>query len=303
VACWPAGGGSISTSIGLPGTNKEQAYNLDGLGNWSITTITPEGGSATVQSRTHNKLNEVTQYGSTPVYYDQGNNSGTPPQKGNGNIIDDGVRTYAYDAFNRLTTVKAKSSGNPVAAYTYDALGRRIQKVVSNGGLSGTIANGTTRYLYGGPQCVEERVSGSTTRQFVWGQYIDELIQMKTYVSTGSQPLAAGVYYLLSDLLYRSTALTNSSAALVEAYDTDAYGNTLIHSGPGTDDRWFTNDDVASLQPACEYLFTGRQYDPETQIYFYRARYYQPILGRFISRDPINYRGGLNLKQANRLTV
>jgi RHS repeat-associated protein len=297
-----SGGGSIGAPIGLPGTNQEQAYNLDGLGNWSTTTITPEGGSSAVQSRTHNKLNEVTAYGvspaSTPVLYDHGNNSGPTASRGNGNIVDDGVRTYAYDALNRLTTVSRKSDGAAIGQYVYDAGGRRIQKIVSNGGLSGTVANGTFRYLYDGQQIVEElNASNSTTRQFIWGQYIDELIQMKTNVSTGSQPLPAGVYYLLSDLLYRSSALTNSSGAVVEAYDTDAYGNTIIFSGPGADNTWFTNDDVASLQPACETIFTGREYDPESQIYFYRARYYHPMLGRFVSRDPLNFAEGPNLYQ------
>jgi RHS repeat-associated protein len=293
-----SGGGSVDTAISLPGTNAQQTYNLDALGNWSSTEITPEGADDSLeQSRTHNKLNEVTAYGvaptSTPVLYDQGNNTGTPPQKGNGNIIDDGIRTYQYDALNRLGVVKKKSSGNTIAAYSYDAIGRRTRKVVTNGGITGTVANSTFRYTYDGQQIVEELDgSNSTTRQFVWGQYIDELVQMKTYVSTGSQPLAAGVYYLLSDLLYRSVALTSTpgsgAAAIVEAYDTDAYGNALIYSGPGTDSTWFTDDDVTTDQPACETIFTGRQYDPETQIYFYRARYYHPMLGRFISRDPVS---------------
>jgi RHS repeat-associated protein len=297
-----SGGGSITTPIALPGTNQEQAYNLDGLGNWTTTTITPEGGSSSTQSRTHNKLNEVTAYGvlptSTPVQYDHGKNTAPHGSRGNGNIADDGVRLYAYDALNRMTTVKRKSDGATIGQYTYDAQGRRILKVVSNGGLSGTIANGTTRYLYDGDQSVEELSVGITTvttRQFVWGQYIDELIQLKSYVDTGSQPLAAGTYYLLSDLLYRSTALTDASKAIVEAYDCDAYGNTLIFSGPGPDSTWFTDDDVTSLQPACEYIFTGRQYDPESQIYFYRARYYHPPLGRFVSRDPLLHVSDLNL--------
>ena len=69
----------------------------------------------------------------------------------------------------------------------------------------------------------------------MWGIYIDELIQMKAYASTGSQPLAAGMYYPLQDLLYRTTATTDATAAIVEAYDTDAYGNTLIYTGPGAD--------------------------------------------------------------------
>jgi RHS repeat-associated protein len=291
-----SGGGSITTPISLPGTNQEQDYDLDALGNWSNTTITPEGGSPAVQTRTHNKLNAVTKYGSTNVHYDHGNNVAPHANRGNGNIADDGIRTYAYDALNRLTTVKRKSDGATIGQYTYDAIGRRIRKVVSNGGLSGTIANNIYRYISDGNQIVEElNGSNATTRQFVWGRYIDELTQVKTYVSTGSQPLAVGIYYLLSDQLYRSQALTNSSGTIVEVYDTDGYGNTLIYSGPGTDSTWFTDDDLPSLQPACETIYTGRQYDPESEIHFYRSRYYHSMLGRYISRDPLDYDMGTNL--------
>ncbi len=44
--------------------------------------------------------------------------------------------------------------------------------------------------------------------------------------------------------------------------------------------------------PLCEFIYTGRRYDPETQLYFYRARYHSPTLGRFISKDPIGYVAG-----------
>jgi RHS repeat-associated protein len=43
------------------------------------------------------------------------------------------------------------------------------------------------------------------------------------------------------------------------------------------------------------YAFTGREWDPETGFYNYRARYYAPGLGRFVSEDPIGFKGGLNL--------
>lgn len=99
-------------------------------------------------------------------------------------------------------------------------------------------------------------------------------------------------YYPLSDLLNRSVALTDTDKDIVEVYDTDAYGNTLVYSGPGADDTWLTDDDVnidddpARDWPLCRFVFTGREYDPETEIYFFRARYYHPTLGRWLSRDP-----------------
>jgi len=60
-----------------------------------------------------------------------------------------------------------------------------------------------------------------------------------------------------------------------------------IFSLPGTAGNWWANDATTTTTPACEFLFTGRQYDPETGNYWYRARYYQPMLGRFLSRDQI----------------
>ena len=73
-------------------------------------------------------------------------------------------------------------------------------------------------------------------------------------------------------------------------FDCDAYGNTQI----------FNSGSTRIYNPKCEFIFTGRRFDPETsnattQMYFYRARYYSPVLGRFISRDPIGYGSGMNL--------
>jgi RHS repeat-associated protein len=114
----------------------------------------------------------------------------------------------------------------------------------------------------------------------VWGLYIDELIQLRDDISSSPAD-----YYPLQDLLYRTNALTDSSGAIVEKFDYDAYGNTLI----------FDAGDNPKTNPICEFLFTGRRFDPETQLYFYRARYYNPTLGRFMSRDPIGYQDGMGL--------
>ena len=227
---------------------------------------------------------------------------------GNGNITLDGTRRYAYDALNRVKEVYEEDSLNPgeftvkIADYTYDAMGRRIRKVISNEGLPGTLSNDTVDFLYDGVQCIEERDGSNTPiRQYVWGAYVDELIQQRD-INGGDTD-----YYPLSDLLYRTVALTDDPAegavAFVEAYDCDAYGNTLIFTDAETPrDTWFTDADAdyPTLDPLCQFIFTGRRYDPETsdadsQMYFYRARYYSPVLGRFISRDPRGYEDGMGL--------
>ncbi len=117
------------------------------------------GGSATTQVRDHNSLNEITRLTEgatqTPFTYDGAVGAS------NGNLANDGTRKYEYDALNRLTRAwKTPATPVLIVEYTYDALGRRIRRDVSNGGLSGNITNGATDFIYNTRvQCVEERNS------------------------------------------------------------------------------------------------------------------------------------------------
>jgi hypothetical protein len=168
-----------------------------------------------------------------------------------------------------LVEVKRASDSAVIADYTYDALGRRMRKFVSSGGLSGNVVNGISDYVYSGWQCVEQRNSGdNATKQFVWGAYIDELIQQKNLVAINGFAANAELYPL-QDLLYRTTALTDSSGVIREAYDYDAYGNTLIFRATGSPPAAlaFTDDPDPQVEsPTCQHLFTGRRFctDPET---------------------------------------
>ncbi len=285
-----AGGGWIATPTSLPGTDENRTYDLDGLGNWHHTVFTPVGGSETDELRQHNGLNQITTIndgvGNIPFSYDGVTGAS------NGNLADDGIRTYKWDALNRLKEVRKKAGDMVVGEYEYDALNRRIRKVVSNGGLSGTIPNGVTDFVYNAAwQCVEERDgSNDPTKQYVWGAYIDELLQQKVDLSGTPKD-----QYPLQDLLYRTTALTDDSGNIVEAYDCDAYGNTLTFDAAGTGGNWWADDASQADQPTCEFIFTGRRFDSESIIYEYRERYYIPFLGRFIGRDPAGLRVDFNL--------
>jgi len=290
------GGRSITTPIARPNTDQSRNYNLDALGNWTSNMYTPKGaGSAITDQRNHNKLNEITQRtltGSSPVVFQYDGATGGS----NGNLKNDGVISVSYDAFNRPIQINRVSDGLVIATYLYDAMNRRVRKTISNGGLTGNVPNGTTDYIWSGWQVVEERNStNAPIRQYVWGMYIDELIQLTTLATLGPQSLPAGTYYLLQDLLYRAVALTDSNGNIVEAYDVDAYGNTLIFTAPGADGVSFTDDDVQSSYGASESIFCGYRYDPETELYYVRNRTYSPPLGRWIQRDPIGYAGGMNL--------
>lgn len=68
---------------------------------------------------------------------------------------------------------------------------------------------------------------------------------------------------------------------LVQKYTLDSFGNQTGSSGSLTN----------------PFRYTARELDSETSLYYYRARYYDPTIGRFISEDPIRFKGGINLYQ------
>jgi RHS repeat-associated protein len=89
----------------------------------------------------------------------------------------------------------------------------------------------------------------------------------------------AATYYYHFDGLGSVVALTNSSGNTIEVYEYSVFGQVGA-SDPNHPNR---------------FLFTGREFDKETGLYYYRARYYNPQIGRFLQTDPIGYGAGMNL--------
>ena len=84
-----------------------------------------------------------------------------------------------------------------------------------------------------------------------------------------------GVSYFLTDHLGTTSALTDSTGTVVETLNYDSFGNNAGST-------------------RTRYTYTGRERDPDTGLVYYRARFYDPQLGRFISEDPIGLDGGIN---------
>ncbi len=181
----------------------------------------------------------------------------------NGNTLTktdaSGTTTYGYDFENRLISVSAP--GGITASYAYDPFGRRISKTVNGVG---------TRYLYDGMNIIKEYDgTGALLATYVHGPGMDEPIAM----TRGGQ-----VSYYHADGLGSITGLTNSSQAVVQTYGYDGFG---------------TLTQTPTVQNP--YTYTGREWDAETGLYYYRARYYDPKVGRFLQQDPIGMAGGINL--------
>jgi RHS repeat-associated protein len=146
------------------------------------------------------------------------------------------------------------STSNGNSTFSYDALGRRT---------STTIGGVTNTYQYNGLNPV--MVNGSL---MLAGLGLD---QNFARITSGT------VTSFLTDALGSTLALTNSSAATTASYSYDPYGNV---SASGSDSTPFQ--------------FTGRENDGAANLYYYRARYYNPAFGQFISADPLGLAAGIN---------
>ncbi|MGV8081726.1 MAG: RHS repeat-associated core domain-containing protein [Syntrophales bacterium] len=196
------------------------------------------------------------------------------------------VTTYRYDDENNLIGVETTlGSLTTEIEYAYDPFGRRIAKTVKReielGDREFSIpAPRTIRYVYDSEDVILEYVRHedreARTASYLHGPGIDEPLA----VERRRPPLFGNggfeTYDYIADGLGSITGLTDSKGRLVQRYEYDSFGN------PGAINPLI-------VQP---YAFTGREYDPETGLYYYRARYYDPKAGRFITRDPIGFAGG-----------
>jgi RHS repeat-associated protein len=174
----------------------------------------------------------------------------------NGNTLTKTVgsntTSYTWDYENRMTSVTLPSSGGAVT-FKYDPLGRRIEKI------SPTT---TSVFAYDGENLIEEtNSSGAVVARYSQTENIDEPLAMLRGGATS---------FYNADGLGGITSLANSAGVLAQTYSYDSYGK-------------LTNTAGSLINP---FQYTGRESDAETGLYYYRARYYDPIAGRFISEDP-----------------
>ena len=94
---------------------------------------------------------------------------------------------------------------------------------------------------------------------------------------------------------FQNRPLVIDHCSLIFERSADAYGNTLIFSAPDSTGNWWGDGAVQSDYGANEIIYCGYRYDPESQLYYVRNRTYNPVVGRWLQRDPIGYSGGINL--------
>ena len=236
----------------------EKFYH-DALGNRS--EVEDENGTAFYIP---NELNQYVSAGGTYFSYDD-----------NGNLTSDGTNSYTYDCENRLTSA---TTPDYTVTGVYDFFGRRIEKMVDDGS---TIT--TTKYTYDGFSVIAE-YDGSDTllRKFVYGPGIDKPVAM--IVVDGQTETW---YYYHYDSLGSVMALSDSDRNIVESYNYSAFGKTKIFGE--------NHVEISASAIGNPFMFTGRRFEEKTGLYYYRLRYYDPDIGRFLQPDPVGYAGGMNL--------
>lgn len=168
-----------------------------------------------------------------------------------------GSTQYNWDARGRLAG--ATLPDGQTVGYSYDAIGRR----------SSTTVNGViTRYLYDGQDAVQDQLADGGQVDYINGPGIDNKLRMRSQ-STGD-------LYFLQDQIGSTQGLTDAAGNAVEWQRYTPYGESSLANS-------FTR-----------YGYAGRERDSLTGLIFNRARWYDPVRGRFMSEDPMGLAAGSN---------
>ena len=251
--------GTVPDTVSTP--SRTQSWNLDTLGNWSSLST-----NSTTTNRTFNAQNQTATV----------NGVAGPGYDSNGNTTSDVGQTFVFDAWNHLVAVK--NAGVTVAAYSYDALARRLTETYG----------ATTNHLYYSSdwQVIEERQNATAvsnlTYQYVWGLGgVNQLVLRDGYSGGNTQRL-----YAQWDTLGNITSLISSAGVVQERYLYDPYGSVTV-----CDAAYMSRPGNASSY-AWKYLFQGNRIDTTTGWYGVRNRDYIPGEGRWAERDPLSYAAG-----------
>jgi RHS repeat-associated protein len=176
-----------------------------------------------------------------------------------GNLTGDGSgSTYSYNVNNLLTS--ATQSG-VTSVLSYDAESR-LYSVAKNGT--------STRFVYDNTDLLEELdANGNLLKRYVPGPHDDEPLVMYDYTQGGAK------FYFGADDNGSVNLITNASGGQSAINTYDEYGL------PGSNNTG-------------RFQYTGQTWLPEIGMYYYKARLYNPAIGRFMQTDPIGYRDGMN---------
>ncbi len=261
---------SMTTSEGLHDYTYDDLYRLEGADHPDFAdeafTYDPVGNRKSLgrpPAWDYNAANQLLDDGTYTYEYDDNGNMVTKTDK-----ISSRVIRYTYNSENQLIQISTPGAGT--VKYAYDGLGRRIQKDV----------NGTkTKYVYDNEDIVAEyNTSNVLQATYLHGPGIDEPIRM----TRGGQD-----YYYHADGLGSITELTNSTGTVVQTYKYDSFGNIVEQTPVLRSQTRKQFGEAGGDGITNPFTYTGREFDSESGLLYYRARYYDSRIGRFLQEDPV----------------
>jgi RHS repeat-associated protein len=188
-----------------------------------------------------------------------------PPLKydNNGSLVQFGSTEYEYDAWQRL--IRVLLSGQTVAEYEYDALHRLARR---------RTPEDVEDYIYDGWHLIEVRRDGEPIERYVYSEETDDLV----FAEIGTES-----YHVLSNPMGRTHAIVDAQGRVAQFYR---------YSLRGRFDVLDSNYNVVTQAPAIRLLFQRRVWDSVAGLLYFRARWYLPELGIFLTGDPSGYLEG-----------
>ncbi len=319
--------GADTSDTSSPVLPENRSYDYDPIGNRKQTV---EG--ANTETYTSNVLNQYTQQDLPGG----GTNNFTYDLDGNLTEISDGTTTteYLYNGENRLVAVQSKNpvNGDKKVEFTYDYMGRRVQKIVFVFDTGVWVLASDKRFVYDGWNLISELtvgVSQSIEKYYVWGLDLSQTVQGAGGIGglMTSVKILAGDFdgdgvvdgadlaelannsnlmdlAIFSSNFGRESSFSSDSGYVLHYYFNDGYGNVgqLVDSGSGNIVAHYEYDPFGNQITAAgphvttnPYRFSTKYSDSETGLFYYGYRYYSPKLGRWLVRDPLGEAGGNNL--------
>ena len=260
--------GVTPAACGDTGAELGYAFTHNGVGQLLFKYVSDDqfvwrSGSSFTTAYAVNGLNQYMQVGGVTPLYD-----------GNGNLVTDHRgQTYSYDAENVLRSASGLVGGT--ATYRYYADDSRRSK---------NHAGSTSSYYYMGAahQEIAEYQSGNLVRRhYRLPGSVDEVFLTVDFDLDANCTIANYSIcerWVHQDRQGSTVALTDSAGAQVAMFTYSPYGK----SGPEGDTGF-------------PFRYTGQKLDSESGLYYYKARYYDPEIGRFLQTDPIGYGDNMNM--------
>jgi RHS repeat-associated protein len=247
------------TVTGGAGNTKVTAYTFEGY-NRKTETLTENGTLLKSQTYSYDEtdwLTRIDDQGKVITYHFDAN--GNTLRKSD-NTLPNQDTVFTYDSRNQLVESKRgpPASETILGLYDYNAQGLRTRHRLSD--------RGDIDYYYDGRSVVEERTPSDNSLVAHY-RYADRLISLQT---------ASTTQYYHYDALGSTVNLTNGNGSTPVSYQLDPWGHIKNQFGTSTN----------------RHIFTGKEHDPNTNLIYFGARYYDPDTARFLTQDP--YLGELN---------